>query len=109
MNKRKNKLQLLVGDEFESIKTEWGNSNNITADVINAASNAHENRAKIYLAYGIVVGMFIFVVGAAILGLVTGTFIGLQYVWGIVGPFFGMICSYYFRTSGGQNEPDKQN
>jgi len=107
MTKKRKKVLLRVGEAFGSVQAETSEGSDKAAERINAESQSHEGKTRTHLSYLILTVMIIFIFGAAIIGITSGSFSALQSVWAVVGPFFGIICSYYYyRKTGGRNEPD---
>lgn len=94
----KKKLILQVGEEFYSLKAE--EKSEISAETINAVTNARESNTRTVISYVIVGMIIVFLLGAAISSIHAGKFDALRSVWGIAGPLTGAIIGYYYRFAG---------
>ena len=77
--------RIAVGREFDATV-------NLTGDA--AATTDALTRSSIVKAVALLAGAFL--LGAAGLGVFEGNFQALQNLWGVVGPLYGGIASYFF-------------
>lgn len=95
-----------IGREFESIEAHVDDEREVVS-VIKAVLRGRENVTRKTVAYLVMAMVAVFILGAAVLGLLSGSFGALQAVWVCVAPFVGMIIVHYFPGSGEGNDTEK--
>lgn len=96
------KNTVIVGDTFGGMDAEFVKASE-TTDIIEARAKAREGSVKANLAYVAITLGVLFLVGAAGIGIVDGSFNELEGVWLAGGPVVGGVFVYYFGSEGKKN------
>lgn len=96
------KKQVMIGERFDSIEVVIEEKTAAPADVVQAVTVQYEAKVRSRIAYVALVVMMVFIIGAAVAGIVDGHFNKLQAVWAVLGPASAGILGYYFSDPRGK-------
>ncbi len=99
-------MRLNVGKEFDQHEAELveqvGNKA-VHADFVRARVTANENQTRTYAMVWTLGLVSVFVSGAAILGIIDGSYDELQGTWAVAGPIGTSVLTYYFGGTNGDS------
>jgi len=80
--------RVVVGQEFE-----------VTTTSLEEWVKMSEAMTRERITWAVFAVIAVFLIGAAILGIVKNEFGALQWVWSVAGPIYGGIAGYFFHRS----------
>ncbi|GLS68728.1 hypothetical protein [Methylobacterium tardum] len=82
------KRHVIVGEPFD-----------VKVRVIEDPTKSEDGLARNVITFAVIGLCSIFLLGAACLGVMTSNWTPLQAIWSVVGPLFGTIGGYYYRST----------
>ena len=98
--------RVIIGRSFDGLEARLVDETDPVCADTGTWIKANESKTRSNLAYGAVIGGFLFLIGSAVLGIVDKSFDEVQSVWNVFGPIAGAVIGHYF--GGGDEKREKR-